>query len=44
MAVPLILLYEIGILSAKIFGRPPARNVMDIEVDLPEGTAGKRVL
>ncbi len=44
MAVPLILLYEIGILSAKMFGRPPARNVMDIEVDLPAGTAGKRVL
>jgi sec-independent protein translocase protein TatC len=44
MAVPLILLYEIGILSARFFGRPPARNVMDLEIDLPTGTAGKRVL
>jgi sec-independent protein translocase protein TatC len=44
MAGPLILLYEMGILSAKIFGRPPARNVMDLEIDLPTGTAGKRVL
>jgi sec-independent protein translocase protein TatC len=44
MAVPLILLYEIGILSAKIFGRPPVRNVMDLDVELPAGTAGKRVL
>jgi sec-independent protein translocase protein TatC len=42
MAVPLIILYEIGILSARFFGRPPARQVLDIEV--PEGTAGKRIL
>ena len=44
MAVPLIILYEIGILSARIFGRPPARNIMDMDVDLPAGTAGKRML
>ncbi len=42
MAVPLIVLYEIGILSARLFGRPPARNLMEMEI--PEGTAGKRVL
>jgi sec-independent protein translocase protein TatC len=44
MAVPLMILYEVGILSAKIFGRPPARDIMKMEVDLPTGTAGKRVL
>jgi sec-independent protein translocase protein TatC len=44
MAVPLILLYEIGIISAKIFGRPPVRDLMGAEAVLPTGTAGKRVL
>jgi sec-independent protein translocase protein TatC len=44
MAVPLILLYEIGIISAKIFGRPPLRDLMGAEPVLPTGTAGKRVL
>jgi len=40
MAVPLMILYEIGILSARIFGRPPPRHLMEMEV--PEGTAGTR--
>lgn len=44
MAVPLMILYELGILSARLFGRPPARNVMEMEVEVPTGTAGKRVL
>jgi sec-independent protein translocase protein TatC len=42
MAVPLIVLYEIGILSARIFGRPPARQILEVEV--PTGTAGKRTV
>lgn len=46
MAVPLMVLYEIGILGAKIFGRPP-RPAPDMNVpvdpDIPVGTAGHRV-
>jgi sec-independent protein translocase protein TatC len=42
MAVPLIVLYEIGIISARVFGRPPARHVMEMEI--PTAPAGKRVL
>lgn len=41
MAVPLMLLYEIGILSARIFGRAPVELPEDLPI--PQGTAGKRV-
>jgi sec-independent protein translocase protein TatC len=49
MAGPLIILYEVGILSARLFGRPPARPSDEAEemvepVKVPEGTAGKRIL
>jgi photosystem II stability/assembly factor-like uncharacterized protein len=46
MAVPLIILYEVGILSARLFGRPPASPAeeMDESVKVPEGTAGRRIL
>jgi len=46
MAGPLILLYEIGILSARLFGRPTARPPTGDEVmpDAPTGTAGRRVI
>src|SRR2546425_1104850 len=46
MAGPLIILYEVGILSARLFGRPPAppAEEMDEPVKVPEGTAGRRVL
>ena len=46
MAGPLIVLYEIGILSARLFGRPPARPPAEEEVqaDVPAGTAGRRVV
>jgi sec-independent protein translocase protein TatC len=51
MAVPLMILYEIGILSARLFGRPPARpttengaNLDDIGPGVPVGTAGRRVV
>jgi len=46
MAGPLIILYEIGILSARLWGRPPARPAQEMEepVKVPEGTAGRRIL
>src|SRR5438132_405062 len=46
MAGPLIILYEIGILCARLFGRPPAppAEEMDEPVKVPEGTAGRRIL
>jgi sec-independent protein translocase protein TatC len=44
MAVPLIVLYEIGILGARIFGRPPSTDMnLPMDPDLPMGTAGHRV-
>jgi sec-independent protein translocase protein TatC len=48
MAVPLMILYEIGILSARLFGRPPAKGGEDElagEVpEVPVGAAGRRVV
>src|SRR5207247_4860578 len=46
MAAPVIILYEVGILSARLFGRPPVppAEEMDEPVKIPEGTAGRRVL
>jgi len=52
MAVPLIILYEIGILSARVFGRPSVRPTAetgegtgnDVTSEMPVGTAGKRVV
>ena len=48
MAGPLIVLYEIGILSARLFGRPPARPPAEDEDEAmdaaPTGTAGRRVV
>lgn len=45
MAVPLMALYEIGILGARFFGRNPAGGGIDLPVDpdLPIGTAGTRL-
>jgi sec-independent protein translocase protein TatC len=44
MAVPLMVLYEIGILGAKIFGRGgPTDLTLPLDPDLPIGTAGQRV-
>ena len=44
MAVPLMVLYEIGILGAKIFGRnQPTDMSLPLDPDLPMGTAGHRV-
>lgn len=44
MAVPLMVLYEIGILGARFFGRggPPDLS-LPLDPDLPMGTAGHRV-
>ena len=36
MAIPLIILYEIGIWGAKIFGRPPKLEPIDEAVDEPD--------
>jgi sec-independent protein translocase protein TatC len=36
MAIPLIILYEIGIWGAKIFGRPPKSKTIDEGVDEPD--------
>lgn len=46
MAGPLIVLYEVSILSARLFGRPPARTGTEDETmtDAPTGTAGRRVI
>ncbi|HJT20148.1 MAG TPA: twin-arginine translocase subunit TatC [Nitrospira sp.] len=44
MAVPLMILYEIGILGARIFGRRgPTDVTLPLDPDLPIGTAGHRV-
>jgi len=44
MAVPLMVLYEIGILGARIFGRGgPTEMSLPLDPDLPMGSAGHRV-
>jgi sec-independent protein translocase protein TatC len=44
MAVPLMVLYEIGILGARIFGRGgPTEVNLPLDPDLPIGPAGQRV-
>lgn len=44
MAVPLMVLYEIGILGARMFGRnQPTDMNLPLDPDLPIGTAGHRV-
>jgi len=45
MAVPLMVLYEMGILGARLFGRRPSTNEPNGTVDhgLPMGPAGQRV-
>jgi sec-independent protein translocase protein TatC len=44
MAVPLMVLYEIGILGARIFGRHAAADAgLPVDPDLPVGTAGHRI-
>jgi sec-independent protein translocase protein TatC len=44
MAVPLMVLYEIGILGARLFGRNhPTDMNLPLDPDLPMGTAGHRV-
>lgn len=44
MAVPLMVLYEIGILGARLFGRGgPTDLTLPLDPDLPIGTAGHRV-
>lgn len=45
MAVPLMALYEIGILGARIFGRKPDSGGIDLPLDpdLPINTAGTRL-
>ncbi|HEY7532812.1 MAG TPA: twin-arginine translocase subunit TatC [Nitrospiraceae bacterium] len=43
MAVPLMLLYEIGVLGAKLFGRSTAQSAdLPLDPDLPMSTAGHR--
>jgi sec-independent protein translocase protein TatC len=44
MAVPLVVLYEIGILGARIFGRgEPTEVSLPLDPDVPIGPAGHRV-
>jgi sec-independent protein translocase protein TatC len=45
MAVPLMALYEVGILGARIFGRADSGGSMDLPLDpdIPIGTAGTRM-
>jgi sec-independent protein translocase protein TatC len=44
MAVPLMVLYEIGILGARLFGRGQTTGVdLPLDPDLPIRTAGHRV-
>jgi len=45
MAVPLMALYEVGILGARIFGRTPEKGRIDLPIDpdMPMGTAGTRM-
>ncbi|MFM9906621.1 MAG: twin-arginine translocase subunit TatC, partial [Nitrospiraceae bacterium] len=43
MAVPLLVLYEIGILGARVFGRGgPTEISLPLDPDLPIGPAGHR--
>jgi sec-independent protein translocase protein TatC len=48
MAVPLIVLYEVGIVGARLFGRPPAPGSAETDGShpvglVPAGTAGRRI-
>ena len=45
MAVPLMALYEVGILGARLFGRRQDKTPLDLPLDpdLPMGTAGTRI-
>jgi sec-independent protein translocase protein TatC len=45
MAVPLMILYEIGILGARLFGKERPGSLVDLPLDpdIPMGTAGHRV-
>src|SRR5262245_5759917 len=44
MAVPLMLLYAVGILGSRLFGRNASQTVsLPLDPDLPMGTAGHRV-
>lgn len=48
MAVPLIILYEVGILGARIFGRKPLPGKAEVDGShleglIPTGTAGRRI-
>jgi sec-independent protein translocase protein TatC len=45
MAVPLMALYEVGILGARLFGRRQDNGRIDLPLDpdLPLGTAGTRI-
>ena len=44
MAVPLMVLYEIGILGARIFGRGGTTDIsLPLDPDLPMGPAGQRI-
>ncbi len=48
MAVPLIVLYEIGIVGARVFGRQPPPGATETDVShldglVPTGTAGRRI-
>ncbi|MGH7252172.1 MAG: twin-arginine translocase subunit TatC, partial [Nitrospiraceae bacterium] len=45
MAIPLVILYEVGILGARLFGRrnPPGGQGLTLDRTAPSGTAGHRV-
>ena len=44
MAIPVMVLYEIGILGARIFGRRGSTEVnLPLDPDLPIGPAGQRI-
>jgi sec-independent protein translocase protein TatC len=45
MAVPLMVLYEVGIIGARLFGRDQDKGSIDLPLDpdLPMGTAGTRL-
>jgi len=44
MAIPLMVLYEIGIIGARIFGRATPTEVnLPLDPDVPIGPAGHRV-
>jgi sec-independent protein translocase protein TatC len=45
MAVPMMALYEVGILGARLFGRRQDKTPLDLPLDpdLPMGTAGTRI-